>query len=228
METLRTKYPRTYHVSWSEGATNDDKTHDSLDMFVGQEVVVTAKLDGENSSCYPDGYVHARSMDSAHHDSRAWLKQFAASWSRDLPAGWRVTGENLFARHAIFYTALPSYLMVFGIWDEQNTLLSWDQMVEWCQLLGLTPVPVVYRGIWDEKMVRGLYPFPSMFGETVPEGYVIRLASAFKHEAFTQSTAKFVRKGHVQKGTTHWAQTAVIPNLLAVSSDTEPGDSSDV
>lgn len=214
---LRVKYPRTFHVSWSEGATEDDKTHSESDLhtlFDGKEVVVSVKLDGENSSCYPDGTVHARSLDSAHHESRAWLKQFWAGIAHDLPTGWRVCGENLFARHALGYTALPTYFMVFAIFDEQNNMLSWDQMVEWCQLLGVTPVPVVYRGIYNEKLIQGLYPFPSLYGETVPEGYVIRLAGQFKHSEFTQSTAKFVRAGHVAEGSEHWRNQAVVPNLL--------------
>ena len=31
-------------------------------------------MDGENSTIYPDGYTHARSIDSAHHPSRSHLK----------------------------------------------------------------------------------------------------------------------------------------------------------
>ena len=40
----RYKYPRTYHLPWSEGASSDDKTHSLskiAEMFANQEVVVT-------------------------------------------------------------------------------------------------------------------------------------------------------------------------------------------
>ena len=57
------KYPRTYHLPWSS-PSSDDRVASSLNHFVGQEVVVTEKLDGENTSLYND-YVHARSLEKA-------------------------------------------------------------------------------------------------------------------------------------------------------------------
>lgn len=51
----RKKYPRTFHLPWSESKTEDDKTLSPQQvekMFVGKQVVVTEKLDGE-----AEGYV---------------------------------------------------------------------------------------------------------------------------------------------------------------------------
>lgn len=42
------KYPRTYHLPWSPGATDDDRIIKSADVFKDKEVVVTVKMDGEN------------------------------------------------------------------------------------------------------------------------------------------------------------------------------------
>lgn len=72
---MRTHYPRTPHLPWSPGASADDVRVADLSGFAGIEVVVTEKLDGENTTLYPDG-LHARSLDSAHHPARtalAWL-----------------------------------------------------------------------------------------------------------------------------------------------------------
>ena len=44
---MKCKYPRTSHLPWSLGSTDDDKMLQSVDHFIGQEVVVTVKLDGE-------------------------------------------------------------------------------------------------------------------------------------------------------------------------------------
>ena len=44
------KYPRTYHVPWSPGTTSDDRLLKSVDQFVGKRVVVTEKMDGENTT----------------------------------------------------------------------------------------------------------------------------------------------------------------------------------
>ena len=41
------KYPRTWHLPWSEGKTKDDRTLSDCKQFEGREVVVTEKMDGE-------------------------------------------------------------------------------------------------------------------------------------------------------------------------------------
>ena len=69
------KYPRTMHLPWSLGLTNDDKKIACLDAFIGQRVIVTEKMDGENTSMYSD-YIHARSLNGGNHLSRDWVKQF--------------------------------------------------------------------------------------------------------------------------------------------------------
>ena len=54
----RVKYPRTYHLPWSEGRTDDDKVLSDDSQFIGKYVVVTEKMDGENTTIYSDGYLH--------------------------------------------------------------------------------------------------------------------------------------------------------------------------
>lgn len=41
--------------------------------FLKGPVVITEKMDGENTTLYRDG-LHARSLDSRHHPSRNWVK----------------------------------------------------------------------------------------------------------------------------------------------------------
>jgi len=45
---VEVKYPRTPHLPWSEGASEDDIQLINAEMFEGKNVVVTEKLDGEN------------------------------------------------------------------------------------------------------------------------------------------------------------------------------------
>ena len=59
----RYKYPRTPHLSFSPGVGGDDIKLDSNKIFANCQVVVTEKLDGENTTFYPN-YIHARSLDS--------------------------------------------------------------------------------------------------------------------------------------------------------------------
>lgn len=210
---MKIKYPRTHHLPWSLGATDDDKTLSSTDHFTGREVVVTEKMDGENTTIYAGGACHARSLDSKAHPARTWVRALAATVGREIPAGWRVCGENLYARHSIGYDGLPTYFMVFGIYDGDNRCLSWDETLEWCSLLGLTPVPVRYRGVWDEKAIKACHTGTSACGG-IQEGYVVRVADAFGYDDFNTSVAKFVRKNHVTTDT-HWMHAAVVPNKVA-------------
>lgn len=210
------KYPRTPHLPWSPGFTSDDEVSKSVAHFEGKEIVVTEKMDGENTSLYRD-HLHARSLDSGHHPSRNWIKKLHAQIAKDIPEGWRVCGENLYARHSIGYENLPSYFMVFSIWNERNEALSWSDTLEWTELLGLNHVTVLYRGEWNEKAVRACYN-PSEHLST-REGYVVRVANSFDYKDFAKSLGKFVRKNHVQTSE-HWMHQAVVPNgLLSFKSE---------
>ncbi|KIF06359.1 kinase, partial [Streptomyces sp. RSD-27] len=99
---MRTHYPRTAHLPWSPGATADDVRAGGTQALAGREVVVTEKLDGENTTLYPDG-LHARSLDSGHHPSRTWVKGLQGRIGARIPAGRRICGENLYARHSLGY-----------------------------------------------------------------------------------------------------------------------------
>ncbi len=211
----RTKYPRTFHLPWSPGATSDDKTHSAAaieQMFAGRDVVVTEKLDGENSTVYPDGYCHARSVDGGGHPSRARLKALAAQIGHDIPSGHRICGENVFAEHSLSYDALSAFFYVFGIYNGA-TCLSWADTEEFAELLGLPLVPVLYRGVWDAPRIRELWTGASAFGAE-GEGYVVRLEASFALPDFLQSVAKYVRSDHVQTDE-HWMHGVFTPNKLA-------------
>lgn len=194
------KYPRTYHLSWSPGITDDDRIMRDLSGFVGKRVIVTRKMDGENFSGYKS-YCHARSVDGRSHYTRDWAKNFWMQRSYELPDGWRVCAENLYAVHSLKYDDLPSYLLGFSIWNEQNICLSWDDTVEWFNLLDIPMVPILYDGIWDEAKIRALYNEKT--DRDIHEGYVVRIADAFEYRHFKQSVAKYVRANHVASQK-HW------------------------
>jgi hypothetical protein len=214
---------------WSQSNSSDDVWWEESSWFDGKLVVVTEKMDGEGTTIYPDGHVQARSVDSAHHPSRSLVKQQAATFAYEIPQGWRICGENLFAFHSIFYTDLPAFFLAYGIYDEENYCLAWDDVEELCRMLKIETVPVIYRGIWDEKKIReawtgkGRYPtygtqakdpsFPDDFAVCEAEGYVVRLAEKFHYDSFFQSCAKYVRANHVQTDE-HWMRREVIQNLL--------------
>lgn len=196
------KYPRTHHLPWSPGMTEDDRviSPSNLADLARFSVVVTTKMDGENTTLYPDGFVHARSVDGKSHETQSWVRSMWAKVAHDLPHGWRVCGENLYGLHSISYDDLPSYLLIFSIWNERNECLPWADTEDWAELLGFPTVPVLYRGQWDEEAIRSLW---SHREQDTMEGYVVRTAAGFPYRDFRKSVAKFVRPNHVTTDR-HW------------------------
>ena len=193
------KYPRTHHLPWSPGITDDDRVVYDLDAFNGEEVVVTLKLDGENTNMYHD-YIHARSFDYASHDSRSWVRGFHARCQYDIPDGFRVCGENMYAKHSIHYTDLETYFYGFSVWDQNNICLDWDETLYWFALMDIVPVPVLYRGPFNAELLQTL---GSPLQDKNHEGYVVRVSRSFSYGEFRRVVAKYVRPHHV-KNDNHW------------------------
>lgn len=206
----RFKYPRSPHLPWSESNTSDDVFLFGTEHFDGKEIVITEKMDGENTTMYRDG-IHARSVDGRHHPSRDWVKALHGNICREIPEGWRLCGENLYARHSIAYEELDSYFYLFSIWNEKNESLAWVEVLEWAEILGLKTVPQLYSGDWNEKKAREI---TANLDTTTQEGCVIRLAGQFHYNEFGKSLAKWVRKAHVQTDK-HWMFSEIIPNQLS-------------
>jgi len=207
--TSRVKYPRTYHLPWSPGVTKDDRVMapKALETLLAGDVVVTAKMDGENTTMYRDG-IHARSLDYEPHGSRDWVRALHAQIAHEIPEGWRICGENLFARHSIAYENLESRFLVFSIWDGLRCL-SWDETVEYATMLGLPLVPTLPSDADLKKLGPALVK-EGLAGDAC-EGFVVRRRGEFTYADFRHAVAKYVRANHVQTHG-HWMRSQIVPN----------------
>jgi hypothetical protein len=195
--TKRVKYPRTWHLPWSPGVTDDDRILDRevVARWKNTDVVITEKMDGENTTMYND-YLHARSIDYSSHPSRDRIKALHAKVGWQIDEGMRVCGENLTAKHSIKYENLPSYFLVFSIWN-CGICLSWDDTTTYAGVLGLKMVPVLFRGAYDNAPNR-------LINDTEKqEGYVVRPSGAFSLREYSTRVGKYVRASHVQTHG-HW------------------------
>jgi len=203
------KYPRTYHLPWSN-LLKDDRQMESDDCFHNKRVIVSLKCDGENTSMYND-HIHARSLDSGSHPSRDWVKGLWGQIAYMIDPQMRVCGENLYAKHTIHYEGLTSYFKAFSVWVD-NVCLSWDETLEYLELLGLEPVDVIYDGIYDRKKIIEIF-------EQYPqdEGYVVRIADEFTYGGFRTHVGKYVRpefRQQLNDSHGHWISKKIIPNKL--------------
>ena len=203
------KYSRTPHLPISPGGTDDDKRLKDYSNFIGNDIVITEKMDGENSNLYPN-YFHARSKDSNNHPSRNWIKGLHGSIKHLIPEGWRICMENCYAEHSLKYENLETYAYVLNIWNENNECLSFDETLEYCELLGLTHAPILYRGNFDyDKLVDVI----NNLDLNKQEGLVIRNTKLFHYNDFSKNYGKWVRERHVQTDE-HWMSKKVVPNKL--------------
>ena len=204
------KYPRTSHLPFSPGGTKDDRRLRDTNCFVGKEVVVTEKMDGENTSIYSD-YYHARSINSTHYYYHSiLLGDYLPILQQALPDGYRLCGEYMYAVHSIAYHNLPAYFLVFSLWDDKNMCQSWDDTVAFCKQVGVPTVPELWRGVYDENKIKEIAKTVVDGGG---EGIVVRDVGSFDYSAFASHVAKYVRKDHVQTDV-HWSHGQIIPNEL--------------
>lgn len=202
------KYPRTSHLFFSPGSTNDDRIADSAESLIGIDIVITEKLDGSNSSIVNKG-VYARSH--VDFSKNPWDREVCNIWQRiksDLSEDVFLFGENMEGIHSIEYTNLESYFYIFGVRDN-NIWISWDEVEEYAYLLDLPTVPVLFKGIVNsekelQKLTESLVSQPSKLGGPI-EGVVVRNAEMFHNDDFSSNVMKWVRAGHVQTND-HWTR----------------------
>ena len=207
------KYPRTYHLPWSPGATSDDKIAKEIDQVIGNEIVITEKLDGENS-CINQYGVFSRSH--ASPTKHPWANYLWETWQlighqlEDL----ELFGESLYAIHSIEYTGLTKYFYLFAI-REMEHWFSWEKIELHADILQLDTVPVLFKGVVQteeelKKLIDELMESPShLSGENVKispkEGVVVRVARGFEDKEFSKCVFKWVRANHVQTDV-HWTK----------------------
>ena len=202
------KYPRTYHFPFSAGVTNDDRVADTMSNLIGQEIVITEKLDGSNASLVRDGVYGRSHVDFSKNpwDREMWMIHDRIKF--DIPDGVFLFGENLEGIHSIEYINLTSYFYIFGIRDN-NIWIPWGKVEEYAYLFDIPTVPVLFKGIVNsekelKELVEKLSKEPSELGGQ-REGVVARVAGMFYNDDFDKNVIKWVRKGHIQTDA-HWTR----------------------
>lgn len=202
------KYPRTYHFSFSPGVTSDDKIVSDDELLKGKRVIITEKMDGENTTVY-NNYWHARSLTSAHKSYHSLLIQRISEFQYLIPNGIRICGEDLCVKHSIYYDNIPDCFMGFSVWED-NLCYSWDDTIAFLDKINASHVPILYDGIFDLDKVKALAIDTVARGG---EGIVVRNADSFNYEDFSKNVFKYVRPNHVTTDK-HWAQSEITYNKI--------------
>lgn len=157
--TQMIKYPRTRHIEGSRLQPGDEDLEAVPFAHIARRpLVVEEKLDGANAavSFANDGALLLQSRGHYLTGGRrerhfAMFKAWAAAhqralWER-LGDRYVMYGEWLYAKHTVYYDALPHYFMEFDVYDrERARFLSTPRRRSLLDGLPVTSVPVVADG----------------------------------------------------------------------------------
>ena len=216
------KYPRTFHLPWSKGATNDDKRATSVEGLIGKPIIISDKIDGSNTSLEAEACFARTHSGSPTHPSFDGFKALHAAIKHEITTDTQLFGEWVFARHSIEYTELPAYFLLFGVryLEEPDYLWgSWEEVEFWSKEIAVPTVPILFQGIISsekelQELTESLMIQPSVCGG-IREGVVVRIADAFNDDDFSSCVMKCVRANHVSPDNDHWKHKEIVKNNLA-------------
>ena len=250
------KYPRTPHVEGSRLQPGDeDLSQIPFAAIRGRHLVVEEKCDGANTAVSFDadgtlllqsrGHYLTGGYRERHYDL---MKQWAGA-HRDalfavLKTRYIMYGEWMYAKHTVFYDALPHYFLEFDVLDRETGRFL-DTPARQTLLTGapVVSVPVLGEGEFASReallklvgpsrfisgdQARVLYEAAAKLGldpekncaETELSGQMEGLYIKVEEDGCVVDRMKYVRHAFLQCvdfSEEHWIDKPIIPNQLAV------------
>jgi len=156
------KYPRTRHLTGSRLQPGDeDLAQVPFDQIRGRHIVVEEKLDGANAavSFTGDGalllqsrghYLTGGPRERHFGPLKAWAATLAPRLWPVLTDRYVLYGEWLYAKHTVFYDALPHYFCEFDVLDlSTGRFLDTPGRAQLLAGLPVVSVPVLWSGVFD-------------------------------------------------------------------------------
>ena len=159
------KYPRTQHLQGSRlQAGDEDLSQIPFKEILGKNIIIEEKIDGANSafSFDEDGnlllqsrghYLRGGYQERHYNLLKQWANQNCEILYEALGERYIMYGEWMYAKHTVFYDALPDYFMEFDIYDrERGIFLDTDSRRKITDPMGIiSSVPVLARGVFKKK-----------------------------------------------------------------------------
>lgn len=153
------KYPRTHHIEGSRLQPGDEDL-DSVPFsaIASQFTVVEEKVDGANAaiSFASNGqmllqsrghYLTGGEREKHFNLFKQWAYTHTETFWKVLGDRYILYGEWLYAKHTIFYNALPHYFLEYDVLDRQEQqFLSTQSRKQLLAELPLVSVPVLFAG----------------------------------------------------------------------------------
>jgi hypothetical protein len=153
------KYPRTHHIEGSRLQVGDEDLNSiPFSAIKNQYVVVEEKVDGANAaiSFTDDGQIRLQSRghyltggarEKHFNLFKQWAHTHAAGFWEVLGSRFILFGEWLYAKHTVFYDALPHYFLEYDVLDLDNQVfLSTKNRQQLLAGLPVVSVPILFAG----------------------------------------------------------------------------------
>lgn len=247
------KYPRTRHLQGSRSQPGDEGLEGvPVGALHARWLVVEEKLDGANAGISFDGSGELRLQSRGHFLTggarerhfdlfKRWAQTHRGAFYERLGSRFQLYGEWLYAKHTVFYDALPHYFLEFDVFDRQSGLFL-DTPSRQALLAGLPirSVPVLFSGItpayeqltglvrpslyksprWRERLAAVTEPGRERETDSsdLAEGLYLKVEEGGQ----VVERLKFVRASFltaVHDSESHWLDRPVVPNGLAPDVD---------
>lgn len=250
------KYPRTPHLSGSKLQVGDeDLSQVSFSELEGKYVVVEEKCDGANSAISFDengelylqsrGHYLTGGYRERHYNLlKQWANVHREVFYEVLGSRYIMYGEWMYAKHSVYYDALPHYFLEFDIWDRvRECFLDTPSRRELTKRMPVASVPVLKEGVFSSKKELLDLIGPSLY---IRQGHMERLREYCEREGLDgerqcQETdnsgmmeglylkveedgcvverLKYVRASFIQcimASDSHWLDRPIVPNQLRI------------
>ena len=250
------KYPRTPHLEGSNlQAGDEDLSQVRFSEIAGKRLTVEEKIDGANSGISFDengkmllqsrGHFLTGGYRERHYQlMKDWAGVHRQAFYDVLGSRYIMYGEWMYAKHSVFYDALPHYFMEFDIYDrETGRFLDTASRREMTARLPIVSVPVLAERSFEKKEELLKLLGPSLYitsahtdtlralaaeqgldpdkicRETDPSMTMEGLYVKIEEDGEVKRRLKYVRGGFrqcIEESQTHWLNRPIIPNQINV------------
>ena len=251
------KYPRTPHIEGSRLQPGDeDLSQIPFEAIRGKHLVIEEKCDGANSAVSFDAggglllqsrghYLTGGERERHYSLMKQWAAAHRDAFFELLGTRYIMYGEWVYAKHTVFYDALPHYFLEFDILDrEAGIFLDTPSRRRMLEGFPVVSVPVLGEGRYEsrDQMLKllgqstyvtgnqrqNLYDAAVKLGldpkracdETELSGMMEGLYIKAEANGQVMERMKFVRAAFLQCvdfSETHWLDKPIIPNQLNCS-----------
>lgn len=245
------KYPRTPHLVGSGiQAGDEDLSQVPFSEILGKNIVIEEKIDGANCGIsFQNGELLLQSrghylVGGNRERHYALLKKFGAEnhalLYSILGERYIMYGEWMYAKHRIYYDALPEYFLEFDIFDKENKIfLDTPTRAKMLENSPVKSVPTLCQGVFKNKteILKFLgksafisdknkenlalecekqgVPYADALDKSELSGYMEGLYIKVEENGEVKSRVKFVKPAFKQvKTDEHWFENIIIPNKL--------------